>query len=79
MIFYEEYARAGGPGRMGHIGEGLIGPTLVAMGSPEQQQRFLPGILRARSSGARATPSRARAPTAGSRPAPNSTRAARTG
>lgn len=45
VIFHEEYARAGGPGRMGHIGEGLIGPTLVAMGSEEQQQRFLPGIL----------------------------------
>ncbi|MBH9738094.1 acyl-CoA dehydrogenase family protein, partial [Burkholderia cepacia] len=28
VIFHEEYARAGGPGRMGHIGEGLLGPTL---------------------------------------------------
>ena len=46
VIFHEEYARAGGPGRMGHIGEGLIGPTLIAMGSPAQQQRFLPGILK---------------------------------
>ncbi len=45
VIFHEEYARVGGPGRMGHIGEGLIGPTLVAMGSEAQQQRFLPGIL----------------------------------
>ena len=44
LIFHEEYARAGGPGRVGHIGEGLIGPTLIAMGSPTQQQRFLPGI-----------------------------------
>ncbi|MCY1326795.1 putative acyl-CoA dehydrogenase FadE17 [compost metagenome] len=48
VIFHEEYARAGGPGRMGHIGEGLIGPTLVAMGSEEQQRRFLPGILEGR-------------------------------
>ncbi len=44
VIWYEEYARAGGPGRLGHIGEGLIGPTIVHFGSPEQQQRFLPGI-----------------------------------
>jgi alkylation response protein AidB-like acyl-CoA dehydrogenase len=45
VIFHEEYARAGGPGRMGHIGEGLTGPTLIAFGSEQQQQRFLPGIL----------------------------------
>ena len=45
VIFYEEYARAGGPGRMGHIGEGLVGPTIAAFGTPEQQQRFLPAIL----------------------------------
>jgi alkylation response protein AidB-like acyl-CoA dehydrogenase len=44
VIFYEEYARAGGPGRLGHIGEGLIGPTLIHFGSAEQQQRFLPAI-----------------------------------
>ncbi len=45
VIFHEEYARAGGPGRMGHIGEGLTGPTLIAFGTAEQQQRLLPGIL----------------------------------
>ena len=48
VIFHEEYARAGGPGRMGHIGEGLIGPTLVAFGSDAQRARFLPGILEGR-------------------------------
>ena len=45
VIFHEEYARAGGPGRAGLIGEGLLGPTLVHFASPEQQQRFLPGIV----------------------------------
>lgn len=45
VIFHEEYARAGGPGRMGHIGEGLVGPTLIRYGSPVQQARFLPKIV----------------------------------
>lgn len=45
VIFHEEYARAGAPGRMGHIGEGLIGPALIKFGTAAQQQRFLPRIL----------------------------------
>ena len=45
VIFYEEYARAGGPGRMGLIGEGMVGPTILAFGSEEQKQRFLPKIV----------------------------------
>jgi alkylation response protein AidB-like acyl-CoA dehydrogenase len=45
VIFYEEYARAGGPGRAGHIGEQLVGPTLLMFGTPEQKATFLPGIL----------------------------------
>ena len=44
VIFNEEYARAGGPGRVGHIGETLTGPTLLAFGSDQQKQRYLPGI-----------------------------------
>jgi alkylation response protein AidB-like acyl-CoA dehydrogenase len=46
VIFHEEYARAGGPGRLGHIGEGLLGPTLIAFGSEDQKRRFLPSIVR---------------------------------
>ncbi len=45
-LFYEEYARAGGPGRLGHIGEGLLGPTVIAFGTEEQKERFLPPIAR---------------------------------
>ncbi|MDB5397490.1 MAG: acyl-CoA dehydrogenase [Rhodospirillales bacterium] len=44
VIFYQEYARAGGPGRVGHIGEGLVAPTILAFGTEAQKQRFLPGI-----------------------------------
>lgn len=44
VAFQEEYSRAGGPGRMGHIGEGLIGPTLIAFGTQAQKERFLPKI-----------------------------------
>jgi alkylation response protein AidB-like acyl-CoA dehydrogenase len=45
VIYFEEYARARAPGRIGHIGETLLGPTLIAFGSDEQRERFLPGIV----------------------------------
>jgi alkylation response protein AidB-like acyl-CoA dehydrogenase len=45
VIFHEEYARAGGPGRAGLVGEGLLGPTLIHFADAEQQRRFLPGIV----------------------------------
>lgn len=46
VIFNEEYARARGPWRLGHIAEQLLGPTVIAFGSPEQKERFLPPIAR---------------------------------
>jgi alkylation response protein AidB-like acyl-CoA dehydrogenase len=44
VIFYEEYARAAAPARISIVGEELLGPTLIAYGTPEQQKRFLPPI-----------------------------------
>jgi alkylation response protein AidB-like acyl-CoA dehydrogenase len=44
VIFHEEYARADAPARVTIVGEELLGPTLIAFGTPEQQQRFLPPI-----------------------------------
>jgi len=46
VIFHEEYARAGGPGRLIHVGEGLLGPTVLAFGTQEQKDRFLLPIAR---------------------------------
>jgi len=48
VIFHEEYARSGAPARVGYLGEELLGPTLIAFGTPEQRQRFLPPIAAAR-------------------------------
>jgi len=44
VIFHEEYARAGAPARVSIVGEELLGPTLIAFGTPDQQARFLPPI-----------------------------------
>ncbi|WP_405820198.1 acyl-CoA dehydrogenase family protein [Streptomyces sp. NBC_01390] len=44
VVWAEEYARSGAPGRSGHIGENLLAPTLLAHGTDEQRGRFLPPI-----------------------------------
>ncbi|WP_418957634.1 acyl-CoA dehydrogenase family protein [Streptomyces tritici] len=46
VVWAEEYARAGAPARLGHIGENLLAPTLLAHGTEEQCRRFLPAIAR---------------------------------
>jgi alkylation response protein AidB-like acyl-CoA dehydrogenase len=45
FIVTEELARARAPELVGRIGVNLVGPTLLAHGSPEQQRRWLPKIL----------------------------------
>ncbi|WP_086667824.1 acyl-CoA dehydrogenase family protein [Lentzea kentuckyensis] len=44
VIFHEEYAEADAPAKVDIVGEGLLGPTLIAFGTPEQKERFLPRI-----------------------------------
>jgi alkylation response protein AidB-like acyl-CoA dehydrogenase len=46
-IYMEEMAALDAPERVGTIGEGLIGPTIMAEGTDEQKEFFLPRILNA--------------------------------
>src|SRR5919202_3106325 len=46
-IFYEEVARAGAPSMANVLGLAMGGPTVIAHGTEEQKQRFLPPILSA--------------------------------
>jgi alkylation response protein AidB-like acyl-CoA dehydrogenase len=48
FIVTEELARARAPELVGRIGVNLVGPTLLAHGTDEQKQRWLPEILPAR-------------------------------
>jgi alkylation response protein AidB-like acyl-CoA dehydrogenase len=44
-IFQEEMSRARAPQMMNRVGINLVGPTLIAHGTEEQRQRYLPRIL----------------------------------
>jgi alkylation response protein AidB-like acyl-CoA dehydrogenase len=46
MVFNGEMARAGAPGPVNAIGVANIGPAIMAVGTPEQQARFLRPMLR---------------------------------
>lgn len=45
LIFFEEMAKADAPKGLWQ-GKGLVGPTILAYGTEEQKQRFIPPILR---------------------------------
>src|SRR2546426_2451304 len=47
LIYNEEYARVRAPDILSlKIGLSLVGPTVMACGTPAQKERFLPTILR---------------------------------
>src|SRR5262249_20640983 len=44
-IFQEELAAAAAPETIGVIGQSLVGPTIIAVGTKEQKSRYLAKIL----------------------------------
>ncbi|MFH8403393.1 acyl-CoA dehydrogenase family protein [Streptomyces sp. NPDC018019] len=46
VVWAEEYAAARAPGRVGHIGENLLAPTVIAYGDAAQRDRFLAPVAR---------------------------------
>lgn len=46
LIFDEEYIAVHGPVRLNRMALNLAGPTIMAHGTSEQQERWLPGMLR---------------------------------
>ncbi|MBM3678777.1 MAG: acyl-CoA dehydrogenase [Actinobacteria bacterium] len=46
-IFLEEESRVAAPPHLNLIALGMAGPTLISRGTPEQQSRYLPGMLTA--------------------------------
>jgi alkylation response protein AidB-like acyl-CoA dehydrogenase len=49
MIYTEELARVDAPRILDNVGLGIVGPSLIGVGTEEQKRRFLPGILSAES------------------------------
>ncbi len=47
MIYTEELARVDAPRILDNVGLGIVGPSLIDVGTPAQQARLLPGILSA--------------------------------
>jgi alkylation response protein AidB-like acyl-CoA dehydrogenase len=47
LAYVEEMARARAPEVIGNLGIGIAGPPIIAYGTEEQQQRFLPRMLSA--------------------------------
>jgi alkylation response protein AidB-like acyl-CoA dehydrogenase len=45
VVVNQEIGRAGVPGILDIIGVGMLGPTIIAHGSEEQKQRYLPPML----------------------------------